>query len=177
MNRTVLILLVASSQCVAATTSFENRPFSEISSQLRLLIPTHMNTTVSGFYNQNANQELDGEFLVERHDEGYSEDLETNYKFLDRVKGQYSNNEKNGTWVYEHTWDDGIDVHESHTIKIEYQNNVCIRSQFTGAIGHIMPITTHEFGNAQYCTPQKIRARAYELWGIEYERRKANGEL
>lgn len=162
---------------MAATTSFENRPIDEISSYLRLGIPTHMNTTVSGFYNENDNQELDGQFFVERLNEGYSEDLEVNYKFLDRVSGQYSSNEKNGIWVYEHTWNDGVDIYESHTMKIEYKNNVCISSEFTGAIGHIMPVTTHEFANAQYCTPQKIRARAYELWVQEYERRKSNGEL
>ena len=118
----------------------------------------------TGYYSINEKGILDGPFQIEADRSGYEKQVEANYSFVTAVVGNFKNGNKDGTWKYQYVYDDGIDLYESHKIEIEYKDDKCIGSSFEGVFGYIMPKTKHQFKSQQYCAPEAIRNKAWDIW-------------
>jgi hypothetical protein len=124
----------------------------------------------TGYYSTDKRGILDGPIHIESEKSGYDKQVGAKYLFVTAVTGNFKNGKKNGRWKYKYVYDDGIDLYESHKIEILYQNDKCIQSSFEGVIGYTMPKTRHEFKDQQYCTPEAIRNRAWEVWRTEFDK-------
>ena len=166
-----LILFLFSNVSLADTVQIKGTPFVELNSLLGLDYSPPPKSKASGYYNISGKR-LDGYFSVLSHDTGKSGVNDYNYEFMDSVKGQHAKGIKIGKWVYDHIFDDAIDFYAKYTIELYFNDGKCIKSIFNGSIGHIMPQTKHTFRSPDLCSPGKVSARAWELWGIEYNKQK-----
>ena len=151
--------------------------YEKYNSLFRLELDVLEEEKVSGYYSTNEKNELDGDFELLSDSSGISEEFETKYEFTNNSFGQFSKNQKTGLWKYEYVYNDGVDMYEKHTITISFKDGDCLASTFSGQIGYIMPFTEHNFKNQKLCSAKAVREKAWELWGLEYERRKKSGEL
>jgi len=171
------LLLFISCVSNAEKVTVENVPFQELNSLLSLGLTSEAENEVSGWYSINEHKKLDGPFKVGYQDAGYSEEMDTNYEFKDIVEGTFLNGNKNGVWKYTYVFDDGVDMYVDQTIEIHYSDELCVKSSFTGSIGHLMPKTKHTFKDIALCNPKSISDKAWELWTIKYKELKRKGEL
>jgi hypothetical protein len=169
--KALFIVLLFVSVCDAEQIKMRKVPLKAYNETLSLdLLISSNHDPASGYYSINKEGVPDGPFKIESKSSGYDKQVETNYSFVTAVAGKFKNGKKDGSWKYEYVYDDGVDLYESHNIEIEYQNDKCIRSSFEGVIGYTMPKTKHEFKNQEYCTPEAIRNKAWEIWRAEFEK-------
>lgn len=177
-NLSGILLFLATFFAYAETVQISSGLYEKYNDLLSLELDTFgKEEKVTGHYTINAENELDGSFELYSENSGVSEEFETEYEFVKNSFGRFSRNVKTGLWKYEYAYNDGVDMYEKHTITILFENGKCISSTFEGQMGHIMPMTKHSFNNPELCTSKAIRNKAWELWGIEFERRKKSGEL
>jgi hypothetical protein len=167
----LLILLLAgiSNACQVKLRGELLKPYND---KLALNLMLEGNERGTGYYSTNEKGMLDGPIQIESKRSGHDKQVETNYSFESSVSGNFKAGMKDGTWKYQYLYDDGVDLYEKHEIVIVYKNNKCIRSSFAGVFGYIMPRSRYEFDSQQYCTPQEVRNRAWEIWKTEYEKSK-----
>ena len=175
MKIALLFVFLLATVCQAEQLRFKETPLKTYNEKLSLNLMMSGNEIGTGFYSVTEEGALDGPLDIESKRSGYDKQIETRYSFVTAVTGNFKNGKKDGTWKYQYVYDDGVDLYENHKIEIEYKNDKCIRSSFDGVIGYIMPKTRHEFESQQYCTPEAIRGRAWEIWNTEF-RKKQEGK-
>jgi len=171
------LLLFTSCVSYAEKITVENVQFQALNSLLSLGLTSEANNEASGWYSVNLQKKLDGPFKVGYQNSGYSDEMDTNYEFKDIVEGSFLNGNKEGGWKYIYVYDDGVDVYVDQTIEVHYSNNLCVKSSFSGSIGHLMPKTKHTFKDTSLCNTKAISDKAWELWTIKYKELKRKGEL
>lgn len=140
---------------------------------LNMIISTHEGKG-TGYYSVNKGGVLDGPFRLEADKSGYERQVDATYSFRSAVVGFFKNGAKDGIWKYQYRYDDGIDLYENHVIEVTYDENKCVESAFRGHMGYIMPVTEYVFHDEQYCTPETIRRRAWQLWSEAYKKTEKN---
>lgn len=170
IKNALFIIFLLASISNADQIKFRDKPLNSYNDKLSLNLMMKGNEIGTGYYSTDDKGVVDGPIQIESNKSGYDKQVETNYSFVTAVAGNFKNGMKDGRWEYRYVYDDGIDLYESHKIEIEYQNDKCIRSSFEGVIGYTMPKTKHEFTSQQYCTPEAIRNRAWEIWNTEFKK-------
>ena len=168
--KALFIICLLSNVCGAEQVRFSQAPLKTYNEKLSLNLMMTNNDIGTGYYSLNEKGILDGPFQIEADRSGYDKQVEATYSFATAVAGNYKDGKKDGRWKYRYVYNDGVDLYEKLKIEIDYKNNKCIRSSFEGTIGYTMPKTRHEFENQQYCTPEAIRNRAWEIWSVEFEK-------
>jgi hypothetical protein len=174
INTALFIVLLLASISNAGQVKLREEPLKPYNEKLSLNLMMSGDEIGSGYYSTNEEGILDGPIRIESNRSGYDKQVDANYSFVTAVSGNVKNGKKDGTWKYKYIYDDGIDLYESHQIEIFYQNDKCIRSNFEGVFGYIMPKTKHEFKSQKYCTPESIRNKAWDLWRTDFEKTKSS---
>jgi hypothetical protein len=170
INHALFIIFLLASISEAGQINFKKQPLKPYNDKLSLNLMMSGNEKGTGYYSTDEKGTLDGPLQIESKRSGYDKQVETNYSFETAVAGNFKDGMKDGIWEYQYVYDDGVDLYEAHKIEIEYKDHKCIRSSFEGVIGYTMPKTRHTFESQQYCTPQAIRNRAWEIWRAEFEK-------
>jgi hypothetical protein len=86
--------------------------------------------------------------------------------------GTFIDGTKNGTFKEELLFDDGVDIYSKWTVSLKFENDSCTKGTFTGALGHIMPISTYIFEKVDSYTFQSVVDKANEQWIKEFNKKE-----
>ena len=171
----LLFLLIAayySPYSYSKIVRIQGADFNTLNQQLSLQLEQGILDKAKGFYRTEQGM-LHGNFDLGEEYTGHDVEQNAFYLYRNKVKGSFNKGRKHGVWQYSFVSDDGMEIFERHEITIHYKNGHCIKGHFKGVIGHLMPITQHNFSNLRLCSPLHIREQAWLIWSEHYQKHGA----